>query len=98
VTFTDPQTGIIFNSWGIPADSPQTQGGFTFGMALPSNALSTDATEFIGYLVRYSWTRVPVQIEDANYLLAMCRRLGRLVRSLPGRTDDQFASHYRMAE
>ncbi|KAK4240569.1 carbohydrate-binding module family 1 protein [Achaetomium macrosporum] len=50
VTFTDPSTGIVFNSWGIANGSPQTQGGYTFGMALPSNALSTDATEFIGYL------------------------------------------------
>lgn len=25
----------------------------TIGMAMPSNALSTDATEFIGILVRY---------------------------------------------
>ncbi|KAK4661395.1 uncharacterized protein QC763_702650 [Podospora pseudopauciseta] len=50
-TFTDAETGIVFNSWGIPNGSPQSQGGWTFGMALPSDALSTDATEFIGYLV-----------------------------------------------
>jgi len=51
-TFTDPQTGITFNTWGLPNGSPQTQGGYTFGMALPEDAFSTDATEFIGYLVR----------------------------------------------
>ncbi|KAK4155189.1 cellobiose dehydrogenase [Chaetomidium leptoderma] len=49
VTFTDAASGIVFNSWSI-ANGPQTKGGFTFGVALPSNALTTDATEFIGYL------------------------------------------------
>lgn len=48
-TFTHPDTGIIFNTWS--ASDSQTKGGFTVGMALPSNALTTDATEFIGYLV-----------------------------------------------
>lgn len=52
VTITDAGTGIVFNTWGLPNGSPQTQGGFTFGVALPSNALTTDASEFIGYLVR----------------------------------------------
>jgi len=51
-TFTDAASGITFNSWGIPNGSPSTQGGFRFGMALPQDALTTDATEFIGYLVR----------------------------------------------
>lgn len=50
-TFTDPETGIIFNTWGIPNGAPQTQGGLTFGVALPQDALETDASEFIGYLV-----------------------------------------------
>ncbi|KAK1756220.1 putative cellobiose dehydrogenase precursor [Echria macrotheca] len=49
-TFTDPETGIVFNSWGIPNGGSQTQGGLTFGVALPSDALSVDANEFIGYL------------------------------------------------
>lgn len=56
VTFTDPDSGITFNSWGLAANSPQTKGGFTFGVALPSDALETDATEFIGYLVGYAQT------------------------------------------
>ncbi|KAK4123284.1 carbohydrate-binding module family 1 protein [Parathielavia appendiculata] len=50
VTFTDAESGIVFNSWTVPGDTGQTQGGFTFGMALPSDALTTDANEFIGYL------------------------------------------------
>ncbi|KAH6624220.1 cellobiose dehydrogenase [Chaetomium sp. MPI-SDFR-AT-0129] len=49
-TFTDPDSGIVFNSWGIADGGAQTQGGFTFGVALPSDALTKDAEEFIGYL------------------------------------------------
>ena len=52
-TFTDPDSGVVFNTWGIPNGGAQTQGGFTFGVALPEDALSTDADEFIGYLVRW---------------------------------------------
>ncbi|CCF38618.1 cellobiose dehydrogenase, partial [Colletotrichum higginsianum] len=48
-TFTDPGTGIIFNTWS--ASSAQTAGGMTYGFALPENALTTNANEFIGYLV-----------------------------------------------
>ena len=43
-SYTDPGTGIVFNSWTAP-------GGPTFGFTFPSNALTTDATEFIGYIV-----------------------------------------------
>ncbi|EAW14611.1 cellobiose dehydrogenase [Aspergillus clavatus NRRL 1] len=46
--YTDPGTGITFDTWTMPATG--TTGGLTFGMALPSDALTTDATEFIGYL------------------------------------------------
>ncbi|KAK4459122.1 putative cellobiose dehydrogenase precursor [Cladorrhinum samala] len=49
-TITDSATGIVFNTWGVPQDSAQSKGGWTFGVALPSNGLTTDATEFIGYL------------------------------------------------
>lgn len=41
----------MFNSWGIPNGGSQTQGGFNFSLALPTDGLATDATEFIGYLV-----------------------------------------------
>lgn len=50
VTFTDADSGIIFNSWSIANGAPQTQGGFKFGVALPEDALTTDASEFLGYL------------------------------------------------
>lgn len=49
VVYTDPDTGIVFDTWKIPAGT--VTGGMTFGVALPSDALTTDATEFIGYLV-----------------------------------------------
>ncbi|KAK9425521.1 putative Fungal cellulose binding domain-containing protein [Seiridium unicorne] len=48
VVYTDPDTGITFDTWPVPTTS--TAGGLTFGMALPSDALTVDADEFIGYL------------------------------------------------
>ena len=47
--FTEPNTGIRFDTWTVAVSS--FSAGLTFGMALPEDALSTDATEFIGYLV-----------------------------------------------
>ncbi|KAI0143967.1 hypothetical protein F4776DRAFT_447625 [Hypoxylon sp. NC0597] len=40
--YTDPDTGIEFGTW--------TQGGQTIGLALPEDALTKDATEYIGIL------------------------------------------------
>ncbi|EHA53095.1 hypothetical protein MCOR27_009274 [Pyricularia oryzae] len=55
--YTDPETGIVFNTWSATDGPIQGEGygsvslgGFTFGMALPSDALTVDANEFIGYL------------------------------------------------
>ncbi|KAJ0109222.1 cellobiose dehydrogenase [Diaporthe amygdali] len=48
VVYTDPATGIVFDTWTVPQAS--TNGTWTFGTALPSDALTKDATEFIGYL------------------------------------------------
>ncbi|KAJ9149671.1 Cellobiose dehydrogenase [Coniochaeta hoffmannii] len=48
VKYTDPGTGIVFDTWPVP--SAASAGGMTFGVALPSNALTVDANEFIGYL------------------------------------------------
>lgn len=50
VKYTDPGTGIVFDTWPVPSST--SAGGLTFGVALPSNALTVDANEFIGYLVR----------------------------------------------
>lgn len=49
MVYTDPDTGITFDTWPVPSTS--TAGGMTFGMALPSDALTTNADELIGYLV-----------------------------------------------
>ncbi|KAI0014611.1 fungal cellulose binding domain-containing protein [Xylariomycetidae sp. FL0641] len=55
-SFTDSETGITFDTWIVPdtanggSSSTSTWGGMTFGVALPEDALTTDATEFIGYL------------------------------------------------
>ncbi|KAL4784338.1 hypothetical protein BJX76DRAFT_357184 [Aspergillus varians] len=46
--YTDPTTNISFSTWDIPKSSGA--GPLTFGLALPTSALETDATEFIGYL------------------------------------------------
>ena len=46
---TEPVTGITFATAQFDADS--VPGGLTFGYALPPNAATTDATEYIGYLV-----------------------------------------------
>jgi cellobiose dehydrogenase (acceptor) len=48
--YKDPDTGIVFDTW--TASDKVTNGGLTIGLALPSDALKTDASEFIGYLVR----------------------------------------------
>ncbi|KAE8166897.1 hypothetical protein BDV40DRAFT_295928 [Aspergillus tamarii] len=48
VVYNDPGTGITFDTWNVPSSSKA--GGLTFGVALPNNALESDATDFIGYL------------------------------------------------
>ncbi|KAF3004614.1 hypothetical protein E8E14_008457 [Neopestalotiopsis sp. 37M] len=41
--YTDPKTGIQFSTW-------TQKGGYTYGVALPGDALTKDATEYIGLL------------------------------------------------
>jgi hypothetical protein len=56
-TYTDADTGIIFATQTIPDGNPSqglTTGGFTVGLALPANAATVDATEYIGMIVSYS--------------------------------------------
>ncbi|KAI0971401.1 fungal cellulose binding domain-containing protein [Xylaria arbuscula] len=53
--YTDSETGITFDTWIVPdtasgATGTTTWGGMTIGLALPEDALTTDSTEFIGYL------------------------------------------------
>ena len=56
--FTDPGSGITFDTWNVPdappigdSEGPNTSGGLTFGVSLPPNSLDKDADEFLGYLV-----------------------------------------------
>ncbi|OTB00393.1 cellobiose dehydrogenase protein [Hypoxylon sp. CI-4A] len=65
--YTDPDTGIIFDAWVVPdtADGGSgisIPGGFTFGLALPEDALATDADEFIGYIVSSSIIQIIVHL------------------------------------
>ena len=48
-TFVTHESGVRFGTWS--AEQSTNQAAFTFGMALPENALTTDATEYIGLLV-----------------------------------------------
>ncbi|KAL4912248.1 hypothetical protein BDW62DRAFT_206673 [Aspergillus aurantiobrunneus] len=47
-SYTDPDTGIVFDTWTIAPTS--SAAGLTFGVALPEDALTVDADEFIGYI------------------------------------------------
>jgi cellobiose dehydrogenase (acceptor) len=47
-SYTDAETGIKFKTWSATGTTP-----FTFGLALPSDALTKDATEYIGLIVCY---------------------------------------------
>jgi cellobiose dehydrogenase (acceptor) len=55
-SYTDKTTGIQFGTWGFlpnasDPDSIPASAAFTFGMALPGDALEKDANEYIGVLV-----------------------------------------------
>ncbi|KAJ1333220.1 cellobiose dehydrogenase (acceptor) [Microdochium nivale] len=53
-TYTDPASGVIFNTWSVPDRNAGgfsgAYGGMKIGLALPQNALTVDATEYIGIL------------------------------------------------
>ena len=59
-TITEPTTGITFYTsseanGAVTGDgefSTTSVGGFTHGVALPGNAATVDATEYIGLIVR----------------------------------------------
>jgi len=46
----EPTTGINFTTWSAAPDS-DGDGAFMFGMVLPADAMTTDATDYIGILV-----------------------------------------------
>lgn len=47
--YTDPGTGITFGQYNIP--EPYTTGGFTWGIALPPEAATTNYPDYIGMIV-----------------------------------------------
>ncbi len=54
--YTEAKTGITFVTWtaGIAPGEASDGGGpgpFTFGLVLPADAATANATEYIGYLV-----------------------------------------------
>lgn len=51
--YTDPATKIKFATWTSVSSDPESAGTtpYTFGLTLPADALTKDATEYIGILV-----------------------------------------------
>ena len=94
VVYTDPDTGIIFDTWSV--STAQSKGGMTMGFAMPEGALETDATEYIGLLVSPC---APVLSFDSNQLTHTDLRLSErggcwVVWSIPrGQHDEQAPSH-----
>ncbi|KAK3369187.1 cellobiose dehydrogenase-like protein [Lasiosphaeria ovina] len=100
VKYTDSATGIIFDTWPVPNGGSQTQGGFTFGVALPSDALTTDASEFIGYLqcaskdsVNTGWCGVSLGGPMTNSLLLTAWPKGDTIY-----TSFRYATGYAMPD
>ncbi|GFF94128.1 cellobiose dehydrogenase [Aspergillus udagawae] len=98
VVYTDPGTGITFDTWTVPTS--QTAGGLTFGVALPSTALTTDATEFIGYLqcastdaTKTGWCGVSLKGSMTSNLLLMAWPYNGTVL-----TSFRFSSGYTMPD
>jgi cellobiose dehydrogenase (acceptor) len=48
-TYTDAATNITFSTWSAPLHKDGT-GAYTFGVALPADAATANATEYVGYL------------------------------------------------
>ena len=54
--YTDPTNNISFATWySAPSSDPDSvvQAFYSWGLVLPETALKTDATEYIGILVRH---------------------------------------------
>lgn len=83
-SYTDPATDIQFKTWSTEGSS------FTFGMALPSDALTTDATEYIGLIVSQEAARNGALRLHSIALRYYKRYVSRLLRYLawPSRADD----------
>lgn len=61
--YKDEKSGIEFGTWAYTADASSEDdpgfGAYTFGMALPEDALTKDANEYIGILVGLSHVSLP---------------------------------------
>ena len=55
MVWTDPDSGIIFDTWSVT--DTQSKGGLTIGFTFPEDALENDATELLGVLVCPSHVR-----------------------------------------
>ncbi|KAI1180765.1 fungal cellulose binding domain-containing protein [Nemania sp. FL0916] len=83
VVYKDSKTGITFDTWVVPdtasgAAGTTTVGGMTMGFAMPQDALTKDANEFIGYLkcpsnstVLTGWCGISMAGPMTNSLLIM---------------------------
>ncbi|MCJ1306576.1 hypothetical protein MMC25_000219 [Agyrium rufum] len=84
--FYEPNTGISFNALIINDGS--TQGNFTVGYALPPNAMTVDATEFIGVIVGAvtnggGWSGIAIGgVMTGNLLLMVWPYGGQILTSL----------------
>ncbi|KAI1496665.1 cellobiose dehydrogenase [Biscogniauxia marginata] len=103
--YTDPDTGIIFDTWVVPdratgGSGIATWGGLTFGLALPQDALTTDANEFIGILqcgsnstMATGWCGVSLGGPMTNSLLLMAWPYGDQIL-----TSFRFATGYTLPD
>ncbi|KAB8220028.1 hypothetical protein BDV33DRAFT_100906 [Aspergillus novoparasiticus] len=97
VIYNDQATGITFDTWNVPSSSKA--GGLTFGVALPSDALKSDATDFIGYLrctatdksAAEGWCGITLGGSMTDALLFVAYPDGDAVR-----TSLRFTSEYAM--
>ena len=83
-TYVEPTTGANFTTWTAEPNS-NGDGGITLGIALPSDAAETDATEYIGYLVRLPLQYMNIANETPPELRKHQRRKDWLVRRRPRR-------------
>ncbi len=79
-SYTDAESGIKFKTWAATDGAP-----YTFGLALPSDALTKDATEYIGLLVSHK----PKKLSP---LASLCSRWTSAARSPMPPTPDTAVS------
>lgn len=68
--YTDPETGIVFSTSQIP--DTITEGGFTWGFALPPDAETVDATEYLGLIVSTFVLRSSPMMSASGQTCTLC--------------------------